>query len=138
MGRPDVGDPVADGFAGRLLERLRADIDGTNLGAEQPHALDVGPLPAHVLDAHVDDAVESETSADGGGGDSVLTGARLGDDPLLAQPARQHDLAECVVELVRAGVHQILALEVDALLRAEALGQGERRRAAAVVGQKLV
>jgi len=138
MSRVDVGDPVADGLAGRLLQRLRTDVDRTNLGAEQLHAFHVGPLAAHVLDTHVDDAVEPEAGTDGGGGDSVLTGARLGDDSLLAKSACQHYLAERVVELVRARVQQVLALEVDALFGTEALGQCERRRTAAVVGQKLV
>ena len=103
-----------------------------DLGAEQVHPLDVGPLAAHVLLAHVDDAVEPEARADGCGGDAVLAGARLGDDPVLAEPAREHRLAERVVELVRAGVEEVLALQVDALARREALRERERRRPARV------
>ena len=105
VGRLDVGDPVADRLARRLLQRPRAELDGAYLGAEEVHSLDVGRLAAHVLGAHVDDAVEPEARADGGGGDAVLAGAGLGDDPLLAEPAREHGLAEGVVELVSAGVH---------------------------------
>src|SRR6185369_16710691 len=48
-------------------------------------------------------------------------------------PARDHDLAEHIVDLVRAGVIQLLALEID-LCAAEMLGQSlgeiERRRPA--------
>ena len=47
--RADVRDPVANRLARRLLERARAEVDGANLGAEQAHALDVGPLAPHVL-----------------------------------------------------------------------------------------
>ena len=138
MGRLDVRDPVADRLARRLLQRLRAEVDAAHLGAEQPHPLDVGTLAAHVLFAHVDDAVEAEARADRRGGDAVLAGAGLGDDPLLAEPPREHRLAERVVQLVRAGVEEVLALEVDALPGCEALGERERRGAARVRRQQVV
>ena len=98
----DVRDPVSDRLARRLLQRLRAELDGHHLGAEQAHPLDVRSLPAHVLGSHVDDALEAEARADGGGSDPVLAGARLGQDAALAEPLREHDLAERVVQLVRA------------------------------------
>ena len=84
--RLDVRDPVADRLARRLLQRLRAELDRAHLGAEQLHPLDVRRLPAHVLAAHVDDAFEAEARAHGRRGDAVLAGARLGDDPPLAEP----------------------------------------------------
>ncbi len=130
--RLDVRDPVADRFARRLLQRLRAEVDSHDLGAEQVHPLDVGALAAHVLLTHVHDALEPEARADGRGGDAVLAGARLGDDPVLAQPSREHRLAERVVQLVRAGVEEILALQVDPLAGREPLGERERRRPAGV------
>ena len=86
-------------------------------------------LPAHVLGAHVDDALEPETSADGRGRDAVLAGAGLRDDAPLAEARREQDLAERVVDLVRARVVQVLALEDDpAALGREALGLVQRRR----------
>ena len=103
---------------------------GAHLGAEQVHPLDVRRLAAHVLGAHVDDALEAEAGADGRGRDAVLAGAGLGDDPLLAEPRGEHRLAERVVELVRAGVEQVLALQVDALVR----GRSARRASAASGG----
>ena len=138
MGRLDVRDPVADRLARRLLQRLRAELDRAHLGAEQAHPLDVRRLPAHVLGAHVDDALEPEPRADGRGRDAVLARAGLGDDPLLAEPAREHRLAERVVQLVRAGVEEVLALEIEPLVRGEPLGAGQRRRAAGVVARELV
>ena len=92
---------------------------GAHLGAEQAHPLDVRALPAHVLGAHVDDAFEPEAGADGRGRDAVLAGAGLGDDPLLAEPAREHGLSERVVQLVRAGVQEVFALEVEPLVGRE-------------------
>jgi hypothetical protein len=68
----------------------------------------------------------------------VLAGARLGHDPPLAEPQRQQRLAERVVQLVRARVQQVLALQVEPLARREALGERERRRAAGIAAAELV
>jgi hypothetical protein len=46
----------------------------------------------------------------------VLAGARLGDDARLAHAPRQQHLADAVVDLVRAGVAEVLALENSARL----------------------
>ena len=89
------------------------DVDRAHLGAEHLHAQHVRLLPLDVDRAHVDDAVEAELRAQRRGGDAVHAGAGLGDDARLAHAARQHDLAEHVVHLVRAGVVEVLALEVD-------------------------
>ena len=122
MRRLDVGDPVADRRARRLLQRAGAELDRLDLGAEEPHPLDVGRLAAHVLRAHVDDALEPEACAGRRGRDAVLARAGLGDDPLLSEPPGEHDLAERVVDLVRAGVVQVLAFQVEALAGREAIG----------------
>ena len=68
----------------------------------------------------------SHSKADEGGGggerDAVLPRARLGDELLLAHALGQQRLAEAVVDLVRAGVVQILALEVN-LRAADLVGE---------------
>ena len=76
--------------------------------------------------------------ADGRRRDAVLAGAGLGDDPLLAETPGNRRLAERVVDLVRAGVQQILPFQVDALVRGEAACAGERRRAPRVAGEQRV
>jgi hypothetical protein len=60
----------------------------------------------------------------------VLPGARLGDDPVLAHASRQQGLTEGVVELVGAGVAEVLALQVNpvAVLLRETFGEVEWRR----------
>jgi hypothetical protein len=70
----------------------------------------------------------------------VLAGAGLGDDAPLAHAAREQALREHGVDLVRAGVVEVLALEVDlrADLLGEARGERERRRAADVVAEQVV
>ena len=136
VGGADVGHPVAHRLVDGVLERAAAGVDGHHLGAEQAHAVDVEPLAAHVLAAHVDDAGEAERRRGGGGGHAVLAGAGLGDHPLLAHQPGEQALAEGVVDLVRAGVEQVLALEEDAgaaQLLGQALGEVERRRPAGEV-----
>ncbi len=89
---------------------------------------------------HVHDAVEPELGADGGGGDAVLAGAGLGDDPPLAHPPREEHLPDRVVDLVRAGVAEVLALEVDlrpAELLRQPVRERQRRRPADVVAQQV-
>src|SRR5205823_10144527 len=77
------------------------------------HLVDVDCLARHVVDAHVDLAIQAELCADGGNGDAVLAGASFGDDPLLAHPSGQQHLAERVVDLERAGVAEILPLQPE-------------------------
>ncbi len=128
-----IGDPVAQRLVHRILQRLGTRFDGANLGAEDLHAEHVRLLPRDVHGAHVDDAGQAELGAQRRGGDAVHAGAGLGDDARLAHAPREHDLAEHIVDLVRAGVIELLALEIDfraaAMLR-EPLGEIERRRPA--------
>ena len=129
--RLDVRDPVADRLARRLLQRARAELHRAHLGAEEPHALDVRALAAHVLGAHVHDALEPEARADGRRRDAVLPRSGLGDDAPLAEPDGEERLADRVVDLVCPGVQQILALEQHSLAgRREPRCLVERRRAA--------
>ena len=84
-----------------------------DLGAEQLHAEHVGLLPLDVGRAHEDLARQPEARAHGRHRDAVLAGAGLGDDARLAHAHGQQDLAEAVVDLVAAGVIELVALEVD-------------------------
>ena len=99
-----------------LSVRLPASTPTTR-GAEQPHPEDVERLPLHVVDAHVDVARQAEQRADGRRRHAVLAGAGLGDDAPLAHPLREQRLPERVVDLVRAGVREVFALEEHAAAR---------------------
>ena len=130
MSCPDVGDPVAHGLADRVLQRLRAGGNAAHFRAEQPHAQDVQLLPLHVHVAHVDHALHAEQRADRRGGHAVLAGAGFGNDALLAHAPGQQALAERVVDLVRAGMEQVFALEINlgaAQFFRQSLGKVERR-----------
>jgi hypothetical protein len=136
----DVGDPVADRGADRLLQGPGARLHWGHLGAQQTHALHVRRLASHVLGAHVDHALEAEQRAGGRRGDPMLTGAGLGDHPRLAHAPGKQRLADRVVDLVGAGMREILALEVDAASDplGEAPRQIEGRRAPDVVAEQVV
>ena len=134
VGVADVGDPVAHRLVDRVLQGLAAGVDLPHRRAEQSHAQDVRRLAPHVLGAHVDVTLETEQRARARGRHSVLTGAGLGDDARLAHALGEQRLPERVVDLVRAGVREVLAFEEDA--NAVATGCGgeacrlvDRRRA---------
>ena len=107
----DGGHPVAERLVHGVLERPGAGGDRDDLGAEHAHPGHVQRLPPGVLLAHVDHAVQAEQRARGRGGHAVLAGAGLGDHPGLAHPLGEQHLAEHVVDLVGAGVGEVLALE---------------------------
>ncbi|BFO20673.1 hypothetical protein SHKM778_70610 [Streptomyces sp. KM77-8] len=109
----DVGDPVAERLVDGVLQGAAAGLHGDDLGAEHAHPGHVKRLASRVDLAHVDGAVEAEEGAGGGGGHAVLAGAGLGDDAGLAHALGEQGLAEHVVDLVGAGVVQVLALEED-------------------------
>jgi hypothetical protein len=112
------------------------EVTDTTRAPEQTHPIDVRLLARDVDLAHVDDAFQPEPRRDGRARHPVLTGAGLGDDAGLAHPPREQGLTDGVVDLVRAGVIEILALEKDlraAELAAPALGVIEGRGPADIV-----
>jgi hypothetical protein len=136
-----IRHPVAQRVVHRVLERAAARGDGDDLGPQQLHAEHVGCLPFDVRGAHVDDAFQPELGADGGRGHAVLARAGFRDDPGLAHAAGEDDLAQHVVDLVRAGVVQLVPLEVDlgtAQLFGQAFGEIERAGAADIIRPEIV
>ena len=113
MCRADVRDPVAHRFVNRFFQRRLTGGDGDNFRAEETHPRDVQGLPFHIDDAHVDDAFAAEPRGDRRGRDTVLAGTRFRDDASLAHAPREQNLAERVVDLMRAGVQQIFTLKVN-------------------------
>ena len=129
----DVRDPVADGLAHGLLERAGPRRHRPDLGAEYPHPVDVRLLAPHVLRAHVHHALHAQHRAHRRRGHAVHPRARLRHDAPLAHALCKQRLAERIVDLVRARMCHVLALEVD-LRPPGVLGQAhrvvQRRRAA--------
>ena len=139
--RRDIGYPIAQRFVHRILQRARARRHRHDLRAEQLHAEHVGLLPLDIGLAHENHAWQAEPRAYCCGGDPVLPRARLGDDAGLAHPPRKKNLADAVVDLVRAGVVELVALEVDfrpAEMFGQPLGEIHRRRPSDIVLQQPV
>ena len=137
----DIGDPVAQRLVHRIFQRARAGGDAAHFRAEQMHAEDIGLLPLDIHLAHVDDAGQTEARRDRGGGDAMLAGAGFRDDARLAHAARQQNLAEAIVDLVRAGVVEVFALQIDlraAEMRRQPFGEIERARPADIMLQQSV
>ena len=109
----DIGDPVAQRLVHRVLQGARAAFHADHFGTQQFHAEHIGRLPLHVARAHIDDAGQAEARGNGGGGHAMLARAGLGDDAGLAHAHGEQDLAHAIVDLVRAGVIQLVALEPD-------------------------
>ena len=110
----DVRDPIAHRLVDRILQRPATGSDRHDGGAEQFHAGHVQGLPLGVFLAHVDNTLKAEQCGGRCGGDAVLAGTGFRDNASLAHALGQQRLSEHVVDLVRSGVVEILALEEDA------------------------
>ena len=144
IGVLDVGDPVAHRLVDGVLQRLAARVDLAHRRPQQLHAHDVQRLAPHVLAAHVDDALEAQQRAGRRRRHPVLPRARLGHHAAFAHALGQQRLAERVVDLVGAGVRQVLALQQQAhtgdagALGHEAARLVEGRWAPDEMGQQIV
>ena len=131
-----VGHPVAQRVVHRVLQRAAPAGDRHNGCAQQAHAEHVRSLTFHVMRTHVDHALQPELGADRGSGHAMLPGSRFGDDACLAHAAGQDDLSQHVVDFVRAGVVQLVALHVDfraAQMVGQSFGEIKGRGAADIV-----
>src|SRR5256885_1310177 len=139
MSSPNVCDPIAHRFVDRFLERRLADCDRDYFRAEKFHSRDVQRLTLHVHFAHVNNTFATETRGHGRGGNTMLARASFGDNPAFAHPLREENLAERVVDFVRASVQQIFAFEVNlwtAKPFREAFGQVKRRWTAGEIAKQ--
>jgi len=114
-----------EGAIHRFLERRCAAGDRYQLAAEDLHLGDVRVFLLDVHLAHMNLAGNADQRAGGSQGNPVLAGASLRDHLLLAHEFGQQRLAQAVIDLVRAGVVQVFALQIN-LRTAELLGQPPR------------
>ncbi len=141
----DVRDPVAQGLVHRILQRLRAGGDGRGLRRRAARMRKtLGCCRSTSLGAH-EDRCRAGRSAPRPWRWRRHAGRRRSPAMMRVLPMRhgEQDLADAIVDLVRAGVVQLLALEIDlrALARrgvgAQSLGQAlgiiERARAADIM-----
>src|SRR5919198_4522436 len=113
MSGPHVCDPIAHGFVDCLLKCGLASGDRHNVSAQEFHARDIKCLPLHIDTTHIDDTFAAETRGYSRSCHAVLPGAGFGNDAVFTHPACEKNLTQCVVDLVRASVQEILAFEID-------------------------
>ena len=111
--RLNRGHPITHGLVDRVAQSARSARDGPHLRPQRLHVEYVQPLPPDVFFAHVHDAVQSEPCTSGCRCHSVLARTRLGDDSFLAHAQCEQGLSDRVIDLVSAGVIQVLALQID-------------------------
>ena len=113
VGVSDSGHPVPDCLVHRILQGAASSLHRGDGGAEKLHAKHIQGLPVDVLGAHVDLAFQPEHGRGRGCGHPVLPCAGLRNDAGLFHATGKEHLAQGIVDLVGAGMAQILPLEVD-------------------------
>src|ERR1700683_4757908 len=129
----DIGHPVAQRFVHSVFEGFCPRLHRHYLGAEHVHAKHIRLLPLDVDGAHVNDAFETKTRAEGCRRHAVHSSAGLCDNAFLSHALREQNLPEHIVDLVRTGVIELFALEIN-------LGAAARKaggRLPAICGQPL-
>src|SRR5205807_5033966 len=105
---------------------------------QQTHSENVERLPSHIFRAHINDAAQPEQCADGSGGDAVLSRAGFSDNTILAHAPREQRLSDRVIDLMRAGVQKVFALQVNLCatgMCSQALRVKQRRRTTTIIAQ---
>ena len=108
-----VAYPVPHGFIHGILESLRTGSDFFNHGSQQFHPEYVHGLAPYIFGAHIDDTLEAKPGGNRGSGHAVLACAGFSNDAGFPHPLRQQGLAHRVIDLMGAGMIQVLALQVD-------------------------
>ena len=96
-----------------LFQRPEALRHFNDSRSQNLHAGHIGRLLFDVHRTHVDVALQPEVGGRRGKGHAVLAGAGFGDDFLLAHVFGQKRLAHAVVQLMGAGVVQVLPLDIQ-------------------------
>ena len=129
-----IGNPVTKSLVDGVLKDVIAQGDFHDFRTKHAHTCNVQGLTTRIDLAHVDTALQSKHGAHRSGGDTVLTCTGFSNDPSLAHALDQQGLTECIVDLVRASVVQILTLEEHAGVKTSLFPQtlGKARR----IGQR--
>ncbi len=136
-----VAQIFVEGAVHGIFERLGAAIDAHHLGAENLHLGDIGVFLSDVDLAHVDFARQPDQRAGRGQRHAMLPGAGFRQHLGLAHVLGQQRLAQTVIDLVRAGMVEVFALEPDAraaAMRGQAFGQINRAGATDIMGIEII
>ena len=106
----NVRRPVANRLARRIFQRACAAGNGDDLCTEKLHAEDIQLLTFNVQRAHEDMALHAKECRNRRGSNAVLPCARLCDDALFPHALCQKCLPQCIVDLMRTCMQQVLTL----------------------------
>ena len=109
----DPARPLAHRFRDRVFQSRGAGGDRDHFRAEKTHPVNIESLAFRIFLSHEHDAFHSEKRSRRCGRYAVLSGAGLGDEPCLSHLLCKQCLSEHVVDLMCAGVIQILPLQID-------------------------
>ena len=107
----DVGNPVSQSLIDGVLENAVSQSDFHHLGTEHAHASDIKRLTTRIDLAHVDAAFQAEHGTHRSGGHTMLSRAGFSNDAGLTHALDQQSLPKRIVDLVGAGMVEILTLE---------------------------
>lgn len=109
-------------------------------GTEHAHAFHVGVLALYIRGSHEDLTLHVHQGTNGCGSHTMLAGTGLCNDTCLAHLLSHEDLTYRIVDLMGAGVVQVLALQVKltVVFLAHPLGEVEGRGAPDIVSQQLM
>ena len=116
VGVLNMGHPISHGLVHGILQRARAGFHCNDLGAQQLHASHIEGLTLGVDLAHIDPALHAHHRGHGRRRHAMLSNSRLCNETALAHLSSQQGLAQHIVDLVRTGVVQVLALQKDSHL----------------------
>ncbi len=108
-----IRHPIADRFIDRILQRLRARSHWSHFRTEQLHAKHVRFLSRNIHHTHIHYTFESKQRRHRRRRDSMLPRARLCHNAPLPHPLHEQRLPQRVVDLMRARVRQVFALQID-------------------------
>ena len=97
----------------RLFQCLQPEGDGNHFRSENLHAGHVGRLLGDIDFPHVNFTLQPKVGGGSGERHTVLAGAGFRNQPFLAHEFGEQTFSHAVIELMGAGMVEILPLEVD-------------------------
>ncbi len=108
-----VGHPVAQRIVHCIFQGATTGSHGHHFCTKKAHTEHVRGLTLDIMCAHIDHTFQTEFRTNRGRCNTVLACTCLGNDAGLAHAAGQNDLAQHIVDFMRASMVQFVALHID-------------------------
>ena len=104
--------PVTQSIVHGIFQRTTTRGHRDNFSTQQAHTEYIWCLTLNIMRAHIDHTLKAKLCTDRRRCNAVLTSARFSDNALFSHAACQNDLAQHVVNFMRASVVQLVTLHV--------------------------